>query len=57
MIDAMKPSALVDPVFRLIFEDGSDFEVRVDPDAETGAFGLAEYTGGPSRKVNLDLPT
>lgn len=45
----------VDPVFRLVFEDGSDFEVRVEPGAETEAFELVEYTGGPSRNVTLDL--
>jgi hypothetical protein len=45
----------VDPVFRLVFEDGSDFEVRVEPGAETGAFELVECTGGPTRKVTLDL--
>jgi hypothetical protein len=40
---------------RLVFEDGSDFEVRVEPGAETGAFELVECTGGPTRKVTLDL--
>lgn len=45
----------IDPVFRLVFEDGSDFEVQVDPGAETGAFELTEYTAGPTRKVTLDL--
>jgi hypothetical protein len=45
----------IDPVFRLTFEDGSDFEVRVNPDAETGAFELAEYTGVPAPNVTLDL--
>lgn len=45
----------IDPIFQLIFEDGSDFEVRVDPGAETGAFELTEYTGGTTRKVAIDL--
>jgi hypothetical protein len=45
----------IDPIFRLIFEDGSDFEVRVDPSDKTGAFELTEHTGGPARKVTLDL--
>ncbi|MDA1365860.1 hypothetical protein [Glycomyces algeriensis] len=36
----------IDPVFfRLTFEDGSDFEVRMNPGDETKAFELAEYTG------------
>jgi hypothetical protein len=45
----------IDPVFQLTFDDGSDFEVRANPDAETGAFELAEYTGVPARNVTLDL--
>lgn len=46
---------VIDPVFRLIFEDGSDFEVQVAPGVAAGAFELAEYTGGPVRRVTLDL--
>lgn len=37
----------IDPVYRLIFEDGSDFEVRVDPGHETGSFELTEHPSGP----------
>ena len=44
----------IDPVFRLVFEEGSDFEVQVDPGVATGAFELAEHTGGPVR-ITLDL--
>jgi hypothetical protein len=47
----------IDPVFRLAFEDGSDFEVRVDLGAETGAFEIIEYSGKPARKMTLYLPT
>lgn len=40
---------IIDPVFRLVFDDGSDFEVQVSPGFGTGAFELTEYAGGPIR--------
>jgi hypothetical protein len=43
----------IDPVFRLVFDDGSDFEVHVNPGFETGAFELTEYAGRPIRKATL----
>jgi hypothetical protein len=43
----------IDPVYRLVFDDGSDFEVQVSPGSETGSFQLTEYAGGPIRKVTL----
>ncbi|WP_158299849.1 hypothetical protein [Glycomyces paridis] len=54
-IEAWNLFRAVEPVFKLVFEDGSDFEVEVEPGPGAGGFRATEYLGSRTRRVELSI--